>query len=352
MAGQKQKLSDYEAKMSAPDFWANPEKAKGTIGELKTVKGIVSPHETLSREVEDAMLLLDMALEEKDEATLREVEAKSASLKVDLDRFELRTLFRRPEDLLNAYLTVHPGAGGTEACDWAAILLRMYTRWSERMGFKNEIIDVIPGDEAGVKSATLHVLGEYAFGYLKAEAGVHRLVRISPFDAAKRRQTSFASVDVTPEFEEDPDIVIPVSEVRRDTYRSGGAGGQYVNKTESAVRLTHIPTGIVVAVQNERSQGKNNALAWKLLKAKLYQRRLDEKEREAQKVYGAKMDVAFGSQIRSYVLQPYQLVKDHRTGYHTSQTGDILDGDIDGFIEAKLRGKTIEKAGAAEEDDL
>jgi peptide chain release factor 2 len=335
--------------MSAPDFWTNAEKAKGTITELKTVKGIVAPFDTLTRDVEESALLLDMALDAKDEATIREVEAKTQSLRTDLDRYELRTMFKRPEDLLNAYLTLHPGAGGTEACDWAAILLRLYMRWAERQGFSHEIIDVLPADEAGVKSATLHVKGEYAFGYLKAEAGVHRLVRISPFDAAKRRQTSFASVDVTPEFEEEPDIVIPISEVRRDTYRSGGAGGQYVNKTESAVRLTHIPTGIVVAVQNERSQGKNNALAWKLLKAKLYKRRLDEKEREAQKVYGAKMEVAFGSQIRSYVLQPYQLVKDHRTGFHTSQTDDVLDGDIDGFIEAKLRGKTIDKK-AAEED--
>jgi len=335
--------------MSAPDFWTNAEKAKGTIAELKTVKGIVSPHETLTKDVEEAAILLEMAIEEKDEATLREVEAKAAAMRHDLGRYELRTLFRKPEDLLNAYLTVHPGAGGTEACDWAAMLLRMYTRWSERQGFKNEIIDVLPADEAGVKSATLHVIGEYAFGFLKAEAGVHRLVRISPFDAAKRRQTSFAGVDVTPEFEEEPDIVIPESEVRRDTYRSGGAGGQYVNKTESAVRLTHIPTGIVVAVQNERSQGKNNALAWKLLKAKLYQKRLAEKEAEAQKAYGAKMDVAFGSQIRSYVLQPYQMVKDHRTGEHTSQTDDVLDGEIDALIEAKLRGKTIDRKSAEED---
>ncbi len=349
MAGLRKKLADLENKMSVPDFWASAERAKGTIAELKKAKGIVSPFDRLLREVEDEKLLLGMALEEKDEKTIREVEAKADSLAGDVDRFELVTLFRKPEDVLNAYLTVHPGAGGTEACDWAAMLLRMYTRWAERRGFEHEIIDAQPGEEAGVKSATLHVQGEYAFGYLKAEVGVHRLVRISPFDAAKRRQTSFASVDVTPEFDEEPDIEIPESEVRRETYRSGGAGGQYVNKTESAVRLTHVPTGIVVAVQNERSQHKNNALAWKLLKAKLLLRRMEEKEREAAKAYGAKMDVAFGSQIRSYVLQPYQLVKDHRTGEHTSQTGDVLDGDIDALIEAKLRGREIDRKQEAED---
>ena len=262
--------------------------------------------------------------------------------------FELDLLLAGPFDRGNAFITIHSGAGGTEACDWADMLLRMYTRWCERKGYKVETIDYQAGEEVGVRSVTLEVMGENAFGFLQCERGVHRLVRISPFDAAKQRHTSFASIDVTPDSEADIDIVVRDEDLRRDTYRSGGKGGQNVNKVETAVRLTHIPSGVVVACQAERSQLKNENKAMAMLKAKLFQIEEDKRTAEINRQYGEKSDIGFGSQIRSYVFQPYQMVKDLRTGEKTSNIQDVMDGELDPFIEAKLRGR---KAGEADLDE-
>ncbi len=278
----------------------------------------------------------------------QEVSRAYDEMDATIGKFELELLLAGPFDKGNAFITIHSGAGGTEACDWADMLLRMYSRWCERKGYKVETITYEAGDDVGVRSVTLEVMGENAFGFLQCERGVHRLVRISPFDAAKKRHTSFASVDVTPDSDADIDIVIRDEDLRRDTYRSGGKGGQNVNKVETAVRLTHLPSGVVVACQAERSQLKNENKAMAMLKAKLYQIEEDKRTAEINRQYGEKSDIGFGSQIRSYVFQPYQMVKDLRTGEKTSGIQDVMDGDLDPFIEAKLRGK---KAGEADLDD-
>jgi len=278
----------------------------------------------------------------------QEVSRAYDEMDATIGKFELELLLAGPFDKGNAFITIHSGAGGTEACDWADMLLRMYSRWCERKGYKVETITYEAGDDVGVRSVTLEVMGENAFGFLQCERGVHRLVRISPFDAAKKRHTSFASVDVTPDSDADIDIVIRDEDLRRDTYRSGGKGGQNVNKVETAVRLTHIPSGVVVACQAERSQLKNENKAMAMLKAKLYQIEEDKRTAEINRQYGEKSDIGFGSQIRSYVFQPYQMVKDLRTGEKTSGIQDVMDGELDPFIEAKLRGK---KAGEADLDD-
>ena len=289
-----------------------------------------------------------MAKEEGVTSAFQEVAKEFDDIQDAIAKYELDLLLSGPLDRGNAYLTVHSGAGGTESCDWANMLLRMYQRWAERHGCKVQIIDYMEGDEVGIRSATLEIMGENAYGFLQAERGVHRLVRISPFDAAKKRHTSFASVDVTPDAEEDIEIEIRDDDLKVDTYRSGGKGGQNVNKVETAVRITHIPSGVIVACQVERSQPKNRAKAIGMLKAKLYQIEEDKRRAEIDKAYGGKDDVAWGSQIRSYVFQPYQMVKDHRTGYKTSGVQDVMDGDIDAFMEAKLRGQ---KAGDSDKDE-
>ena len=332
---RKAEMAELEAKMSAPDFWNDKESAQNTVSQLSACRNLLEPFRKLESEIEDYSVALELAGE--DEEFLKETEIAYRRLLKSLDRMEIMSFLSGKFDRNNLYFSVHAGAGGTESCDWASMLLRMYRRFFERRGWKDEVIDLQPGEEAGVKSATLHVTGEFAYGYMKGEKGVHRLVRISPFDSNARRHTSFVSVDVFPELDDDIDIEIDETQLRIDTYRSSGAGGQHVNTTDSAIRITHLPTGIVVCCQNERSQHKNRATAMKMLKAKLYEFEEEKRRNEADAIRGEKAENGWGSQIRSYVLQPYQMVKDLRTEVETSDTAGVLDGDIDEFIEAYLK---------------
>jgi peptide chain release factor 2 len=324
--------------MAKPGFWDNPEASRDTVKTLKALKTVIDPWGELDQAVQDVDLLLAVAKEEDDEKGASDLEAEIEELEKRIDKLEFQAVMSAPHDSLDCYVSIHAGAGGTDAADWADMLLRMYSRFCERKGYEVELVDRQAAEEAGIRKATLHVKGPYAAGFLKAEVGVHRLVRLSPYDAAHRRQTSFASVDSVPEVAEE-DIEVNEEDLRIDTFRAGGAGGQHVNVTDSAVRITHAPTGIVVQCQNERSQHKNRKTAMMLLKAKLYRLREQEKQEELKKIYGEKGEIAWGYQIRSYVLHPEKRVKDLRTGLETSDVESVLDGEIEDFIEAYLRSR-------------
>jgi peptide chain release factor 2 len=329
-----------EAEMGAPTFWDNNERAQKHIGKLNGLKKAVLPVVAFQKKVDDVGVMLELveaAEGAEKEMYANELDTQVEGMVAELDQLEIASFLTGQFDKNNAIFSIQSGAGGTESNDWADMLFRMYTRWAERRGFQIEVQDVQPGDQAGITKATLLIKGENAYGYAKAERGVHRLVRISPFDANKRRHTSFCAVDVIAEVNEEIEIEIPESEIRVDVYRSSGKGGQGVNTTDSAVRLTHIPSGIVVVCQNERSQIKNRATAMNVLKSRLYEKKQDEQRAEMDKFYGEKGEIGWGSQIRSYVLQPYQMVKDLRTGVSTSDTQGVLDGDLDRFVNAWLR---------------
>ena len=330
-------IANYEEKMTAPDFWDDNDKAQGIIAEMNAVKSVVEQYEKLVSEQEDLITMVELAEEESDESLEAEIARSVQALVSKVGEFELQLLLNQPYDKLNAILELHPGAGGTESQDWGQMLYRMYTRWAEKRGFKVEVLDYLPGDEAGIKSVTISIKGYNAYGYLKAEKGVHRLVRISPFDASGRRHTSFVSCDVMPEISDDIEIEIRSEDLKVDTYRSSGAGGQHVNKTESAIRITHIPTGIVVACQTQRSQIQNRERAMQMLRSKLYERIIEEQQKHLAEIRGEQSDIAWGSQIRSYVFHPYSMVKDHRTSVETGNVGAVMDGDLDAFIDGYLR---------------
>ncbi len=323
--------------MTEPGFWDNPEQAREVMEESNRLKGWVEPWKELHERVTELSELAELLIEETDEELEEEWDREVARLSGKLEGLELRTMLQGENDHRNALLTIHAGAGGTESQDWAEMLLRMYRRWAEEHDFRVELLDIQPGEEAGIKGAALQVTGEAAYGFLKAEKGVHRLVRISPFDSQSRRHTSFASVFVYPEVDEDIEIEIDEGDLRVDTFRASGAGGQHVNKTDSAIRITHEPTGIVVSCQQERSQHKNRATAMKMLKAALYERAMEEREKEREAVEATKTEIGWGNQIRSYVFQPYTMVNDHRTELKVGDVDAVMDGDLDPFIEAYLK---------------
>lgn len=333
-------ISEIEEQMTATDFWDHKEKAQEVMASLSACKTVIDPYNKLNVDAEDFLALSELILESNDESMLSDADSDCKLLFINLEKLELISFLSDRFDKNNAYFSIHAGAGGTESCDWAAMLMRMYRRWFERRGFQYEMIDSQQGDEAGIKSVTFSVSGEFVYGYAKAEIGVHRLVRISPFDSNSRRHTSFASVDVFPELDDEIEIEIDEKDLRIDTFRSSGSGGQHVNTTDSAIRITHIPSGEIAACQAERSQHKNRATAMKMLKAKLYEKEREQREIEANEIRGVKSDNGWGNQIRSYVLHPYQMVKDLRTGIETGNTSAVLDGDIDKFIEGWLRFKS------------
>jgi peptide chain release factor 2 len=341
LANKRQQRDKLTEQMGGPNFWDNQEKAQQIIAQLKPLSGVINPFDALAAQAEDLNALCELCAE--DASLEGELQKELHAVEKKLDEFDLRAMFSGAQDPSNAFVKISAGTGGTEACDWAQILLRMYTRWAERHGYELEMIDELKNDEAGIRSATVAIRGDYAYGYLQSETGVHRLVRISPFDSNKRRHTSFASVDVTPDIEGTINIEIKPDDLKRDTFRSGGPGGQHQNKTESGVRYTHIPTGVAAESRTERSQHKNDANAMALLKAKLY--RIEEQKRKAEneRQYDEKGEVSFGSQIRNYVMQPYTLVKDVRTETQTAQVNNVLDGEIDDFIQAFLRAKAAKE---------
>ncbi|MBS3787140.1 peptide chain release factor 2 [Candidatus Bipolaricaulota bacterium] len=335
----EQELSELREEMNAPNFWDDQERAKkkSKLADRKEEKIIT--YKDLTEELEEIELLYELASEEDNEEELEELEERIARIEEQMDSFQLKLFMDGKFDDRDCYLGINAGAGGTDAQDWAGMLMRMYTRWLERNDFSYQTLEISEGEEAGVKSATLEIEGEWSFGYLKAEAGVHRLVRISPFDSAGRRHTSFASVNVTPQFEDDLEVQIDENDLRVDTFRASGAGGQHVNVTDSAVRITHEPTGLVATCQNERSQHKNRETAMKILKSRLYQLKMEKRAEKIEEVQGELKDIEWGSQIRSYVLHPYQKIKDHRTEVEVGDTESVLDGEIDPFIQAYLKKK-------------
>ena len=333
--------------MEAPDFWDNPERSQEMMKELKSKKDDVETYSNLTSQYDDIETMIEMGYEENDESLIPEIQEMLDEFQQTFEQIRMKTLLSGEYDKDNAIVTLHAGAGGTESCDWAGMLYRMYTRWAADKGYDVEVLDYLDGDEAGIKSVTFQVNGENAYGYLKSEKGVHRLVRISPFNAAGKRQTSFVSCDVMPEIKEDLDVEIKDEDIRIDTYRSSGAGGQHINKTSSAIRITHFPTGIVVQCQNERSQHMNKDKAMQMLKAKLFILKQEENAKKAAGIRGEVTDIGWGNQIRSYVMQPYTMVKDHRTNAETGNVGAVMDGDIDLFINAYLKWITL--AASAEE---
>ncbi|MFS0783679.1 peptide chain release factor 2 [Bacillus sp. 1P06AnD] len=336
------RIAELDHEMTHPDFWNDQQAAQGVINEANGLKELVEKFYSMSEAHENLEVTYELLKEEYDEDLQQEMESEISKLTEEMNEYELQALLSEPYDKNNAILELHPGAGGTESQDWGSMLLRMYTRWAEKQGFKVETLDYLPGDEAGIKSVTLLIKGHNAYGYLKAEKGVHRLVRISPFDASGRRHTSFVSCDVMPELDDDIDIEIRSEDLKIDTYRASGAGGQHINTTDSAVRITHTPTGVVVTCQNERSQIKNREKAMNMLKAKLYQRQIEEQQAQLDEIRGEKSDISWGSQIRSYVFHPYSMVKDHRTGAETGNVQAVMDGDLNMFIDAFLRSKLAE----------
>lgn len=334
---KQERISQIEKEMEKQDFWDDVKKSQEILKEMKKLKSELEVIKNLQEKYEDLGVLIEMGDEEEDQSVVQEVAEELKDFKKEFDKVKISTLLSGEYDKCNAILKINAGAGGTESCDWASMLYRMFTRWAESKGYKTEVIDFLDGDEAGIKSITFQVAGENAYGYLKSEKGVHRLVRISPFNAAGKRQTSFASLDVMPDIEEDLDIEINDDDIRIDTYRSSGAGGQHINKTSSAIRITHIPTGIVVQCQNERSQLQNKDRAMKMLKSKLYVLKKQEEEEKRSGIRGEVKEIGWGNQIRSYVMQPYTMVKDHRTNEEVADVNKVLDGYLDPFINAYLK---------------
>ncbi len=335
-AGQEKKIKELEEKTYEPGFWDDRENAEKIMAELKKIRSLYDPWKKLVEDFSDAYGIFTMAKEEGDESMEDDLESSLEDIKTRFEKLKLLEMLNGKFDKNNAFMTIHSGAGGTEACDWVNMLLRMFTRWCENHDFSVKILDLLEA-EGGVKSVTIQINGEYAYGYLQGETGIHRLVRISPFDSSKRRHTSFASVYCSPVIEDEIEFEIKPDDIRIDTYRASGAGGQHVNKTDSAVRITHLETGIVVQCQNERSQHKNKATAMKVLKSRLYEHYSEEQEKEHEKHAQEKKDISWGNQIRSYVFHPYNMVKDHRTKYETGNVQAVMDGNLDGFIESYLR---------------
>lgn len=339
--GKKQQIAELEAQASAQDFWDDMEKSQKVLQKTKQLKDKVAAYEELKTAWEDAIVLIDLANEENDESMKDEIKKTVEDITARVEKMTLETLLSGQYDRCNAIMTFHSGAGGTEAQDWVEMLIRMYQMYAQKNGYTTETIDILPGDDAGVKSATISINGLNAYGYLKSEKGVHRLVRISPFDASGRRHTSFASIEVMPEIDDEIEINIKPEDLKIDTYRSSGAGGQHINKTDSAVRITHIPTGIVTSCQTQRSQHQNKDYAMKMLKAKLAEIAEQQQKEKIEDIKGVQKEIAWGSQIRSYVFHPYNLVKDHRTGFEMGNIGAVMDGDLDGFINAYLKAASL-----------
>ena len=337
LENKEQRVEELEREMEAPDFWDDAERSQKMMKELSSLKGDIEIYHKLQNQKEEIELMIEMGYEEEDASVIPDIQEMLEEFQRDFEHIRIKTLLSGEYDKDNAIVTLHAGAGGTESCDWASMLYRMYLRWADRQGFSTEVLDYLDGEEAGIKSVTFQVNGENAYGYLKSEKGVHRLVRISPFNAAGKRQTSFVSCDVMPDIEEDLSVEIADEDIRIDTYRSSGAGGQHINKTDSAIRITHIPTGVVVQCQNERSQHKNKDKAMQMLKAKLYLIKEQENREKLSDIRGEVSDNGWGNQIRSYVMQPYTMVKDHRTGEETGNVQSVMDGNLDAFMNAYLR---------------